>query len=143
MIAASPGLTFDTVQQEESSQDAANEDAKPYPGILQHMSRTESRRLIRVLGRTTGELQRSRGAARDDVEPARAEADDSEEETDTAANGSSDRSRNDTGQPLSKTEDGESEENESLQEHGGQSLSVRDGTGALLISCMRRIVFWL
>ena len=108
--------------------------------ILQHMTSAEARGRIRVFGRATAELKRGRSTAGDDVQSTRAEADDCQEETDTATDGGGDGSRDKTSEPLSETENGKSKEDESLEEDSSERFTIRNGTCSLPVSTLQRRV---
>ena len=95
------------------------------------MTSAEARGRIRVFGRATAELKRGRSTAGDDVQSTRAEADDCQEETDTATDSRGDGSRDKTSEPLSETENGKSKEDESLEEDSSDSLLVADRSSTL------------
>lgn len=95
------------------------------------MTVTEASHGILVLRRTACELEWGRDTARDDVQPARGETDDSEEETDTNTDGRGDRPGHQASEPLTKTKDGEEEEDDAFEEDGSEGLAIGDGTGSL------------
>lgn len=122
--------TLDAVQKKESREHATDNDAEPNARVLQDVAGALACG-VEVLWLAACELEGSRSTSRDDVQSTRAETDDGQEETDTAADSGSDGAGNETGEPLTETKDGEEEEDDALEEDGGKSLTIRDRTGTL------------
>lgn len=110
-------LTFDTVEQQKRRYDSSTEHPHPDPRILQDVSRTDPIHLI--LLRTTSQRKRRGARALDDVQPGRRQADEGKKETDTGTDGEGDGAGDKTREPLSETEEGDDEEDDSFEEDGG------------------------
>lgn len=88
-------------------------------------------RLVKVLILTACQLQRRRHSPTNNVQSARAETDDCQEQADSTTDSGGERTGNEPDDPLSESEDGEGEEDNTFEEDGGQGFAVGDRSGSL------------
>lgn len=123
-------LTLDSVEHEENSHDTSDKHSQPQSRILQDVTGAETR-LVKILVLTAGQLQWRRHSPTNNVQSTRAETDDCQEQADSTTDGGGERSGNEPDDPLSESEDGEREEDDTFQEDGGQGFAVGDRSGSL------------
>ena len=122
----------DLVLHENRSDETSEQGTEPDGRVLQDVRVASARANVRlVLRRATGELEGSGRRSRNDTQTRTAETDDGEEQTDTGGNGENNRSRQEPNHPLAETKDGEDEEENTLEEDGGEGFTISDDTGTV------------
>ena len=128
---ANQDSTLDAEHGEHDGEDTAAEDTQPQ-GRVTHLMRARADTVHYLIRGATCQGHGSRHGTGDEADTlAVGQTNQGQEETDTSTCGKLDGLGDGTGEPLTQTKDGQTEEDETLDEDGGHGHVVGDGAGAV------------